>query len=138
MRQKIQKTKNITHIKLTPVERIHTSYYNITLKTKNDINFNIDTLTKICNQTHTAHKESTFHTKTIIMGNNGSVSNNKNFIVSASRNHNQKKEYRMMNPIPIKDKMTREHVSQIKISNVIKNQYQHQMPIQTNQIKTKI
>ena len=38
------------------------------------------------------------------MGNNGSVSNYKNVIISASRNHNDKKEYRIMNPIPIKDK----------------------------------
>ena len=74
------------------------------IKNKNDINSSIDTPTNTYNQTHTVHKERTFHIKTTIMGNNGSVSNYKNVIISASRNHNHKKEYRIMNPIPIKDK----------------------------------
>ena len=51
------------------------------IKNKNDITFNIYTPTNTYNQNHTAHKESTFHTKTTIMGNNGSVSNNKNDII---------------------------------------------------------
>ena len=38
----------------------------------------------------------------------------------------------------LKTQIIREHESQIKIPNVTKNQYQHHMPIQTNQIKTKI
>ena len=36
-------------------------------------------------------------------GNNGSVSTNKNAIIFVSRNHNNKKEYRIKNPLPIKD-----------------------------------
>ena len=73
------------------------------IKNKNNINFNINTPTNTYNQTHTAHKESIFHTKTTIMGNNGSVSNNKNVTISTSRNYNHKKEYRIMNPIPINE-----------------------------------
>ena len=38
------------------------------------------------------------------MENNGSVSNNKNVPISTSRNHNHKNEYRIIKPIPIKDK----------------------------------
>ena len=39
------------------------------------------------------------------MGNNGSsVSNNKNVIISDSRKHNNKKEYRITKPLPIKEK----------------------------------
>ena len=51
-----------------------------------------------------AQKERTFHTKITLMGNNGSVSNNKNVTISPLQNHNHKIEYRIMNPIPIKDK----------------------------------
>ena len=69
----------------------------------NDINFNIDTSTNTCNQIPTTHRERNFHTKTTIMGNNDSVSTNKNAIISDSRNHNNKKEYRITNPLPIKD-----------------------------------
>ena len=39
------------------------------------------------------------------MGNNGSsVSNKKNVIISDSRKHNNKKEYRITKPLPIKEK----------------------------------
>ena len=61
------------------------------IKNKNDIKSSIDTPTNTYNQTHTVHKESTFHIKTTIMGNNGSVSNNKNVTISTSRNYNHKK-----------------------------------------------
>ena len=61
------------------------------IKNKNDINFNIDTPNNTYNQTHTARKESTFHTEITIMGNKGSVSNDKNVTISPSRNHNHKK-----------------------------------------------
>ena len=77
MRQK--HTKNDTYIS----NKISTSrkYTNILLQhhnnKKNDINFNIETLTNTYNHIHTIHRESTFHTKTKIMGNNGSSVSNK-------------------------------------------------------------
>ena len=69
----------------------------------NGINFNIETSTNTCNQIPTTHRERNFHTKTTIMENNDSVSTNKIAIISDSRNHNNKKEYRITNPLPIKD-----------------------------------
>ena len=103
MRQK--HTKNDTYIS----NKISTSrkYTNILLQhhnnKKNDINFNIDTPTNTCNHIPTVYRERNCHRKTTIMESNGSYVTNKNEIISDSRNNNNKKEYRITNPRPIKD-----------------------------------